>query len=382
MGTKSQIDRMESVDPLAKSARYSCRAVVGIFAFLLVGTVSLSCGSSEKKSDESIAGETSTPTKSSRVLPTLTEDIWTKALTKTGTNDRGVFTKDSRKVLFISRDRYAHKQRQLYELNLDTQEEKRLTFQDGDVFEAVANEDDGSIFYTSTTDSLKERPPLFFPETKTSLWPPTDIYKIKSSRDPHERWTASPGFDGFLHVQIESPGSAFLVASSLQGDDLHLFRSPTTKSAFDSFMQRPNVHFHSFVSSPKRKWRAWVEEEKESGASTISVGVKGQKLLSLKPGLLEIRDLQILEVGRPNSALKDAVEILFTGKNQKGGLRQAYWLKLKDDCLQAFMPLDANVADLRLSQDQKLLLWTVSSGNRSQVFMAPLAAPTGACEKL
>lgn len=321
------------------------------------------------------------PAVSNKKLTPVTEDFWKQAITKNGLNDHPTFSRDNRKILYISRERPKHKQRQLYELNLDNQQEKRLTFQDGDVYEAVMSDEDGAIFYTSTTDAIKERPPLFFPENKSSAWPLTDIYKIRSWREPHERWTDTPSFDGFLHLQNEGAGW-YLVSSRLVGDDMQLVRSGTAKSNFENFMVRPGMSYLSFTSSPKRKWRAWVEEDKDSGTGTIVLGAKGQRLMTLKTGLFEVRDVQIIEGGKPKDSLKESVEILYTGRPQKGAYRQAYWLRLKDDCLQSFMPMEANVSDLKLSNDQKLLLWTVSLPDRSQVFLSPLMAPTGSCESL
>ncbi len=316
----------------------------------------------------------------SQSLPSVSDDDWKAGLSRAGQSDHPILSRDGKKVLFISRDRSLHKQRQLYEISLETKDERRLTFQDGEVYEATLGEDDGSIYYSSTTDQIKERPLIFYPELKNSPWPPTDIYRIRTGQDLHERLTDSPGYEGFLYVHSEAIGSTLITASRQVGDDLQLIRSTNSKISFEIISAKPGTKLHSFTSLNKRKWKAWIEEEK-NGASSIALSLKGQKPTVFKTGLLEARDIQLME-SSSSSNLKDSVEILLTGKIQKGFLRQAYWLKLKDNCLQAFMPKEATIADLRLSADQKIVLWTMIQDHRSQVFVAPLAAPNTTCEPI
>lgn len=309
------------------------------------------------------------------------EDDWKSAVTKVGLNEKPAFSRDGRRLLFVSRERSLHKHRQLYELNLTTQDEKRLTFQDGDVFEGVYNMEDGSIFYTSTTDAIKERPALFYPDLARTPWPRTDLYRIKSLQEPHERWTSSLEFEGFIHVFTEKPGFTFIVLSRMLRDDIQLFRSAMAKPPkFQSLIRRPGHRVHSYTTFGKKRWAAWVEEDKE-GQGQLLFSVAGKKALTLKTGLHEVRDLQLLEVGRAPT-LKDSGEVLFTARREKGGLRQAFWLRLKDSCLQSFMRLNANIRDLRLSYDRKVLAWTMATPTRSQVFVAPLMAPSTPCESL
>lgn len=371
---------MESLHSAAKGAGYFIVAVLALS----------SCSSSQKSTEAPVPAPVAvekapaTPAAKASILPPVPEEQWRQGLSISGLSDRPIFSRDGRKILFISRERSLHRSRQLYEFNPETKEERRLTFQDGDVFEAVVSEDDDSIYYTSTTDQIKERPVLFFPEERTAAFPSTDIYRMRPTQSYHERLTNTPAYEGFLHYHSEVLGVSFLTASRQVGDDLHLVRTVIGKPLFETPVQKPGYYLHSFTTNKARKWRAWVEEDRATGASQIAVSVRGQKPQSFKTGLVEVRDIQLLENPKVgiSSPLSEQVEILLTGKLQKGMLRQAYWLKLKDPCYQTFMPIEATIADLKVSNDQKTLLYTLISGNRSQVFAAPLQAPTSNCEPI
>lgn len=372
---------MESLHSFAKGA--------GCCSFLIAALVS--CSTPEKSTEPApvlVEKSSSPPIAPVPVappnLPAVSEDLWKQGLSRSGLSDRPTLSRDGKKLYFISRDRSLHRQRQLYEVHLETREERRLTFQDGDVFEAVVSEDDGSVYYTSTTDQIKERPVLFYPELRTAPWPTTDIYRMRPGYDIHDRLTDTASYEGFLHAHSEGSGGSFLIASRWTGEDLILIRTSTHKTAFETLSHKPNHLLHSYTTNNKRKWRAWVEEEKDSGVSQIAISAKNQKHSMFKTGLLEVRDIQLMENSKSssNSSLKESVEILLTGKRQKGFLRQAYLLKLNDNCLQSLMSMDATIADLRLANDSKTLLWTLISGSRSQVFMAPFTAPTSNCEPI
>lgn len=89
---------------------------------------------------------------------TGTSALVAEPLTSEGNNFRPIFSPNGKKLIFVSENREGHKGLQVYELDLTTRKEKRLTFQDGDVESVVYSADGERIFYASSTDEIKEEP--------------------------------------------------------------------------------------------------------------------------------------------------------------------------------------------------------------------------------
>ena len=81
-------------------------------------------------------------------------------LTLKGQNKQARFSPEGRFILYISKDRENHKHSQVYEMDLDSREERRVTFQDGDNRDPSYHPKGQQIIYSSSTDELKENPPF------------------------------------------------------------------------------------------------------------------------------------------------------------------------------------------------------------------------------
>lgn len=313
--------------------------------------------------------------------------LWKKAVTQVGQNESAVFSTGGDKILFISRDRLSHKQRQLYELDLTSKTERRLTFQDGEVLEAVYSPYDASIFYTSTTDEIKERPQLFFPDTKTQLWPLTELYHIRGDDELHERWTNSSGFDGFPFVGLDPNRVPTITISRRVGENLVLLRSGLKNPQFEPVLDRPGHFLHSFTTHDREAWRAWIEENSKSRTSKIILSRRGQKQNELMTGFFEIRNLHLWAAkddrGLSSESTKDNdVHFLFTAKTSLDGPRQAYWVRLAQACAMTFDLGPGQVTSLELSPDQRQIMWTLSQGSSAQIFIDDFVQPTSLCRPL
>lgn len=371
---------MESFVSAAKNFKISC---------LVLFALAAGCSSTNKTLDPGPEAPVaaiekpipvSTPSAPSEVRKEKPTD-WSKAITKLGKNEKPNFSSDGKRMIFISRERPAHRHRQLYEMNLETKQERRLTYQDGEVFEGTLSPDDQSIFYTSTTDEIKERPLLFYPELKSEPFPMTEIYRIKPKDDQHERWTQRPGFDGFIHAHNE-PGKGLTVTQSRWiGSDLQLYRSFGQKPGFEDFGQKKaGLWIHSFTTHSKKPWKAWVQENSISGATGIVFQKPGAGKETIEIPSYEVRDLQFVE-SSPGSS-PEMIEIIYTGKSEKIGARKAFWLNISAKCLAPFLPTDSEVTNLQVTPDGKTLAWTLAQGNESQIFMGSLQKGPEKCEPL
>ncbi len=344
------------------------------------------CSSTEKTELANAPAETKKETK--EVKEIKEEAIgkpteWSKALTKIGKNEKPSFSNDGKRMLFISRERPAHKHRQLYEMILETKQERRLTYQDGEVFEGTVSPDDQSIFYTSTTDEIKERPILFYPELKSEPFPMTEIYRIKPKEDLHERWTQRPGFDGFIHAHNEPGKGLSITQSRWIGSDLQLYRSYGQKPGFEDVGQKKSGQWiHSFTTHGKKPWKAWVQEHSISGATAIVFQKPGTGKEVIDLPTYEVRDLQFVNSAATTAGSPDMVEIIYTGKPEKIGPRKAFWLNISAKCQSQFLRSQSDVVSLQASPDGKNLAWTLSEGNESQIFMGLLDKGPLSCEPL
>ena len=79
-------------------------------------------------------------------------------MTQVGQNESPRISSDGNLVLFISKDRAAHANPQLYVYDVRTKKEKRITYQDGQVRDPLWSLDQKFIYYSSTTDEIKEKP--------------------------------------------------------------------------------------------------------------------------------------------------------------------------------------------------------------------------------
>lgn len=379
---------MESIHPAAKSTFRKPRALIELREILLAVMIiitllaSTSCRSGDTKPDSWEAAQIGVE----KTSPLHAEpDLWKKAVTQLGQNENAVFSSSGNKILFISRDRLAHRQRQLYELNLAQRTERRLTFQDGEVLEVTTSPNDGFIFYTSTTDEIKERPALLYPELKNAPLPQTEIYRIQPDEELHERWTNFAGFDGLPFVSQDIGKGAVVTISRWSNDRLILLRSSVQQPRFVPVLDRSGHSIHSFTTLDRKGWRAWVEENTTSRASKVVWLKRGQKPLEVLTGFYDLRHLRLWnnheDRGLSNEPTDEA-HLLFTARAQIGGPRQAYWLQLQKNCSTILDLGPGEVTSIDLSPDQKSILWTLSQGPNAQVFLDTLQRPTRLCQPL
>jgi Tol biopolymer transport system component len=116
------------------------------------------------------------------------------SITLLGDNTSPSWSPDGEHLLFVSRNRPAHKNAQVYEFDFKTNKERRITYSDGEDSDPQYVLGGNKIVYASTTDELKERPKLFGNELPTEQNPPTEIYLSDLSGIEIQRLTHHPGF--------------------------------------------------------------------------------------------------------------------------------------------------------------------------------------------
>lgn len=169
-----------------------------------------------------------------------------KALTTHSINYKAQYAKQQNKILFISRARPKHSHPQLYELNFDTSVERRITYQDGEIYDGIYAAQDNAIYYSSTTDEIKENPnlKLLFNANAAkngaavpSSLPQTEIYESQIDGLSIRRLTESPNFDGYLSLR---PGTQEITFVSTRNSQKQLFHINATSRHTKILANKPS----------------------------------------------------------------------------------------------------------------------------------------------
>ena len=288
-------------------------------------------------------------------------------LTSTGTNRAGRFSPDGKKILFVSSNREQHKNSQIYELNLENFREKRITYQDGDCLEAEYTPDGNKMIYASTTDELKERPKLLHPAKEER--PPTELYLSDLRGVEIERLTHLAGYQG--EVSWVSPHQILFSSEKNGSLEIHTLTLPGKQSSIwqsdkQGTLDLPTVNSNGRLS-------AWL-----SSAPTQAIQIhtkKNSKNYSFELPFTEVQSLQWIE-------MPDKKTWLMMSAKKKGDPYLAAWLLDTDQkCTQAFFQEKGDVADLRVSNQGKIL-FTLQIEGKSQLFLRDFPSLTASCEAL
>ncbi|MCB0351343.1 MAG: PD40 domain-containing protein [Bdellovibrionales bacterium] len=293
----------------------------------------------------------------------------TSALPIGGENTRGKFSYGGDKILFISRDRLKHSQPQAYEYDLKTQKDRRITFQNGEVFDVAYSSEPHHFYYSSTTDEIKENPEFIrsalakkSPDTLTNFFgetlPPTEIYESTLDGRNIQRLTDSEGFDGLISTSTLRSEITFIStrrntkdAYIMKTNSNNLTRLPIGKDESDSIVQ-----------SPSGKYVAWTRSPSEIWISNL-YGAKSQKVMADK-------FTNIDPVWHPNEE-----EILFSSNRDDKENFELYVIKKDGSCLRRLTYHSAHDRLPDISPDGKKLLYSSLRTGKWQLYLTEYAPP-------
>jgi Tol biopolymer transport system component len=305
-----------------------------------------------------------------------------KALTSIGSNTGGIFSSDGKKIYFISQDRTNHNHPQIYELDLNTQKERRLTFQDGHIYDlAIDGRQPQYLWYTSSTDEIKENPAFIrdslakmqpqspaTPDWKNFLQqklPRTEIYKFNLTNHEIQRMTEENGFDGDLAFHPKKNEIAFV---SVRGDQKRIWRmnlndrklSPLTPKALGVEDESPQY-------SPDGKNLIWVRLKSDrSGTDLWLADQTGNTQQVLLTGIGYI----LSPVWHPNGQ-----DILFAANRDVATNYEIYSVFADGKCLRRLTFHSKPETRVRISPDGNQLLFTRQVNEQDQIFISAFSPP-------
>jgi len=208
------------------------------------------------------------------------------------------FSSDGLRVAFVSRLRQRHSSAQIYELDLVSRREKRLTYHDGDAVSPSYSPDGRRLFYASTTDAMKENPiflqhslrPESVPlEAQSARWPlrmlwselPFDLYSMSLVNTHIERLTHLPRYESEVRLDSNSPrmvyvahdkGPFYIVSQNREGGDVQVVLRESKTSVIEPALSRDNL-------------LAWIRVGEDNQSSELWWGEpQGQKRKLSLPG--------------------------------------------------------------------------------------------------
>ena len=283
-----------------------------------------------------------------------------------GYNRGAVFSDEGDKIFYISRDRKGHKNTQIHEYDLTLQADRRLTFQDGDVFSVIPLNEE-QIIYASNTDEIKEQP---FAGESNKTYPKAELYLSDLYGSDISRLTNSVGFDGEM---IQVPVRKSLLFTSTRSGTPGLFWLDLQTDKIQVFAHDKVKPQRSAALSFDGKSLYWIEEDPSAKSNAIVTsdlsGKKRKVVLTLKGAvnsLLSARSGLIIYSWQPQGADYSHLDIFDPEKV----------------CTQTLLKTKLNFSEPQFSiKNPSLILVRVSNNDKSQVYRWQMPVDLGPCNE-
>lgn len=294
-------------------------------------------------------------------------------LVEAGDSSQAVFSPRGDRLLFVSKGRPGHAHAQIYEKYLDSGDERRITFQNGDTAYPQYHPKDDWIMYSSATDELKENPPLLHGEGPDAKLPaqfrePYEIYLHSLKALEIKRVSKNVGFDGEGRFTHDGKN---LVWTRAGRDRVVIVR--TLNGGFSTRNVRdlgPNPA--QYTPSPDGKWQTWVDWDETFSTSKL-------KIQKAKTAAVEVAP----ELSGPKTDLfisPDSKWVLWSQWNTETSNYQLWSAELENGCVRR---LSSNADHDRrhpvLSPDMSKFVFTLTSRGRSRIVLTAFTPPTGPC---
>ncbi len=288
-------------------------------------------------------------------------------LTFVGENENPFLSADGKKLVFQSRNRSQHSSWQIYELDLQSKKERRITFSDGDAFDPILLSST-ELIYASTTDEIKEDP--FGPRSLLKR-PPSDLYSSDLFGNVIVRLTKQPGYDAQPFFK-KKPKPALLFVSA-RGEILGLYQLDLRTEVVSLISSERGKEKLSPRVSPDQNTYAWIEKDldrKSQSLVTMTTKTKVLRLVSTDEG--ELTGLRFLSE-TPN-------RLIYSLKTSKGSSIQVY--DLEKNCTQTLhSDTDLLSSPQILSEAPKKLIYARKTKQSSQIFSKELPTDLGPCKE-
>lgn len=292
-----------------------------------------------------------------------------KQLTFLGDNDHPRFSPDGLRLLYTSRNRGPHKGAQVYEMDLQKNKERRVTFSDGDAFDPIYITD-SEIVYASTTDEIKESPLLNKNFDKD--FPPSDLYMSDLFGTNIVRLSQQPGFDA-EPLFLPHPTRPSLIFTARRNDLVGIYRLDLKHLPMSLISAEKEKEKHFPAATPDRQQLAWVEKNSKTGEYSLMLfKLKGKIPFVLKTGEGIYRDLFFA----PRAPARLFYSVLRKGEKQY----QLESYDIEKQCTQVVFKGNDSLFSPAVSDEiTERLVFVRLFQDKKQIYMVNLPADLGPC---
>jgi Tol biopolymer transport system component len=291
-----------------------------------------------------------------------------------GDSAQATYSARGDKILYISKRPVTKQQYQVYEKDLTTGVERRITFQNGNTYQPRYHPKEGWIIYSSSTDELKENPPLLNPTTGVSKLPPPyqdplEVYVHNFRGLEITRMTEHPGYDGEARFSRDGDSLTFTHVNGLKTEIMFMTRATRAMHALKGLGVNPT----QYTTAPDGKAHAWVEWDESFGVGKLRLQ-RGEKISEVASTVIVNKsDL---------SFSPDSRYLLWAQKDVKTSVYDLWIFDLQTQCARRITPeadADTERRDPVISPDMKWLTFTVIRKERSRIARVGFAPPSGPC---
>jgi len=302
-------------------------------------------------------------------------------LTEAGSNLRGAQTPSGDKIYFISLGRHKHPHPQVYEFDTTTKKDRRITYQDGQIYDVVFDSKSNRIIYSSSTDEIKENPEFIrqalaekqgsisakieWKNFKNENLPATEIYSSSTDGRDIQRLTESPGFDGMIALHPNKTEIAFV---SVRDQQKRIWRMNLKTRGLTVVSQKTiGVEDESPSYSPDGLRLTWVRKLAPNVSSDLWV----DQLKNSAPQMLLTESRLILTpTWAPGSD-----EIVFSSNRDELENFELYAIKADGTCLRRLTYHSASDFDPSFNAKGDQLLFTRILQGQPQLVTMPYLPP-------
>nr|BFD68516.1 hypothetical protein HAGR004_35380 [Bdellovibrio sp. HAGR004] len=292
-----------------------------------------------------------------------------KQITFLGDNNHPRFSDDGGKLLYSSRQRNSHKGSQIYEMDLVKNKERRITFSDGDAFDAIYISP-FEILYSSTTDEIKESPLLNKNFDKEV--PPSDLYMSDLYGTQILRLTQQPGYDGQSNF-LPHPSKPAILFTSRRGGLTGIYRLDLKNLPVSLISAEKDKEKRFPALTLDTKQVAWVEKNLKTHEESLVLFKLKERIPSvLKSNEGEYRDLFFA----PRPPLRLFYSIV--RKGEKHSQLEVY--DIERQCTQVvFKGNDSLAAPTVSDESTERLAFTRNFQDKKQIYIVTLPSDLGPC---
>ena len=298
-----------------------------------------------------------------------------KQLTFKGSNENAIFSATGKQIIYVSSQHKKHTNRQIYKMDLNSNKISRITYHDGENLSVFRSKRSHQIYYTSTTDEIKEstiyldrvqariQNKTLDPKSVSKSSTMTEIYKSNLDGSNVKRITNSRGYDGDITVH---PQLGSLLFSSKRYGAHQIFSLKNSRSRARRFT-KGSVSATQPRYSTNGKHLTWIE-----------AGLDGKNFFLM---LSNHRGQRKKIIFQSNNTIKDPTwnrasdTIIFSTDHGHVGNFEIYAMNLNELCLKRLTYHLASDTAPDISPDGKSLLFTSQRTGRSQIFIQPFTMP-------